>query len=224
MKAHTAIIIDTRKPLSVKNNPNAQMEVAIKKNNNYPIKLRITFNRKQKYYPADINLTIEEFNAVFGKSPKGQNKLLRLKLDALEQKANSIIESMPVFDFLQFSKILYSDQLVRNDVYALYSKIIESNVQKGNLGTATNYNCSLRSLKQFQSNLKFIDVTVDFLEKYESSLLSKGKSTTTVSIYTRSLRSVINYALSDGTLSKDYNYPFGTKNKHKYQIPSSRNI
>jgi hypothetical protein len=144
MKVHTAIIIDTRKPLSVKNNPNAPMEVALKKNNNYPIKLRITFNRKQKYYPADINLTIEEFNAVFGKSPKGQNKLLRLKLDALEQKANSIIESMPVFDFPQFSKILYSDQLVRNDVYALYSKIIESNVQKGNLGTATNYNCSLR--------------------------------------------------------------------------------
>lgn len=224
MRAHTAIVIDTRKPLTSKSKPDVQKEAALKKQEKYPIKLRITFNRKQKYYPADISLTKEEFKAVYGKSPKGENKLLRLKLDALEQKANTIIESMPVFDFSQFSKTLYSDQLVRNDVYALYSKIIESNIQKGNLGTATNYNCSLQSLKQFQPNLKFIDVTVEFLQNYERSLLSKGKSATTVSIYVRSLRSIINYALSDGTLSKDYNYPFGTKNKHKYQIPSSRNI
>jgi integrase/recombinase XerD len=208
MKATTTIIIDTRKPL---------------KNGKSPVKLRITYNRKQKYYPADLSLTSAEFDMVRGKNPKADFKKLKLKLDALEQKANKIIDELPVFDFALFSKKLYSDQQVRNDVYAYYSEMINSFKQKGSFGTASNYTCSMESLRKFKSKLTFIDITVEFLDAYENWLISNGKSISTVGIYLRPLRSVINSAIADEVLSKDYNYPFGSKNKHKYQIPTGKN-
>jgi integrase len=209
MKALTSIILDTRKAL---------------KTGKYPVKLRVTFNRTQKYYPADLYLTKSDFETVIGKNPKGEHKRHKLSMDALEQKANHIIENLPVFDFDQFKRSLYSNQMVRNDVYSYYDKMIKTYKSNGNLGTASNYNCSMASLKKFKPSLTFIEVTVDFLEKYEKSLLNGGRTVTTVSMYVRSLRSVINHAVADGTLSKEYNYPFGSKSKYKYQIPTSRNI
>ena len=79
----------------------------------------------------------------------------------------------------------------------------------------------MRSLKLFSPKLSFPDVNVDFLKSYEKWLLSKDKSITTVSIYIRSLRSILNIAIADGAINKELNYPFG---KRKYQIPASRNI
>jgi integrase/recombinase XerD len=209
MKAKTAIIIDKRRPVS---------------NGRYPIKLRVTFNRKQRYYPCDVYLTIEAFDKVTSKAPKGILKELSLKLNALEQKASSIIDAMPVFDFDQFYKRLYSEQLVREDVYAYFEMMIAGYEKRDQLGTAANYRASLISLKKYKPKLSFIEVSVDFLRNYEKWLSDADKSVSTVGIYLRPLRSVINHAMSDGTLSKDFNYPFGSKSKNKYQIPKSRNI
>ena len=209
MKATTTIIIDTRRPL---------------KNGKSPVKLRINYNRKQRYYPADLSLTSADFDMVRGKNPKADFKKLKLKLDALEQKANKIIDELPVFDFTLFSKKLYSDQRVRDDVYAYYMEKISLYKKKGNIGTASNYNCSLNSLKKFKPTLTFFEITVEFLENYESWLIENEKSISTVGFYLRPLRSVINNAMADEVLSKDYNYPFGSKSKHKYQIPTGKNI
>lgn len=81
------------------------------------------------------------------------------------------------------------------------------------MGTAANYRASLTSLRKFRQKLEFIGISVDFLKKYEKWLVDDGKSVSTVGIYLRPLRSVVNHAIADGTLSKDFNYPFGSKSK-----------
>ena len=209
MKANTSIILDSRKKL---------------KNGLYPIKLRVTFNRTQRYYPADLSLSQDDFKIIMGANPKGENKTIRLKLNALEQKANKIIDEISVFDFNAFKKKLYSNQNVREDVYHYYEQIIAKQKNEDHFGTASNYTSSLKSLKKFRNKLKFNEITVDFLKAYEKFLLDEEKSISTVGIYVRPLRAVINNAMEDGTLSKDFNYPFGSKSKLKYQIPTSRNI
>jgi integrase len=73
---------------------------------------------------------------------------------------------------------------------------------------------------QYKSKLSFRDVTVDFLNGYEKWLLSEGKSISTVGIYLRPLRAIMNIAIEEGYYSKEY-YPFI---KRKYQIPASKNI
>jgi len=209
MKAKTALILDKRRALA---------------NGKYPVKLRVTFNRKQQYYPCDISLSIEEYDKVVSKLPKGSFKEISMKLNALEQKALEIITGMNVFDFESFESTLYSEQMVREDVYAYYDKMISRYCELEQLGTAANYRASLTSLRKFRSKLEFMGISVDFLKKYEKWLLDNGKSVTTVGIYLRPLRSVVNHAMADGTLSKDFNYPFGSKTKNTYQIPKPRNI
>jgi integrase/recombinase XerD len=221
MKVLTAIIQDLRKPLKSKKKESNL--VVSKENQIYPIKLRVTFNRKQKYYQTNLTMSQTEFDTVMGKNPKGDNKKWKLQLEGLEQKAHLIIESMAVFDFDQFTKKLKSDQLVREDVYGYYDQMIANYKQRDSLGTASNYSCSKQSLKKFKPKLVFYEITVDFLERYESWLLKNEKSVSTVGIYLRPLRSVINHAMANEVLSKDFNYPFGSKSKRKYAIPTSKN-
>ena len=209
MKAKTAIILDRRRALA---------------NGKYPVKLRITFSRKQRYYPCDISLSIEEYEKVVSKLPKGLFKEISMKLNALEQRASTIISGMGVFDFENFETNLFSEQMVREDVYAYYDKMIARYCELEQMGTAANYRASLTSLRKFRQKLEFIGISVDFLKKYEKWLVDDGKSVSTVGIYLRPLRSVVNHAIADGTLSKDFNYPFGSKSKNKYQIPKTRNI
>ena len=65
-----------------------------------------------------------------------------------------------------------------------------------------------------------MDVTPDFLYKYERWMLDNGNSITTVGIYLRSLRTLFNNAIADGLLTKEC-YPFGKK---RYEIPTGNNI
>ncbi|MFM7485640.1 MAG: phage integrase SAM-like domain-containing protein, partial [Cytophagales bacterium] len=92
-------------------------------------------------------------------------------------------------------------------------------------GTADSYQCAYNSFKSYleskgRKKLNFGDVTPDWLKEYESWMLEKEKSVTTIGIYLRSLRTIINIAIEEGTLAREF-YPFG---KRKYQIPSGRNV
>ena len=54
--------------------------------------------------------------------------------------------------------------------------------------------------------------------------MASGKSVTTVGIYLRPLRAILNLAKEEGLLPADYKYPFGLKSKGKYQIPATRSV
>ena len=149
MKAHTNIVLDTRRSL---------------KTGYYPVKLRVTFNRKQRYYTTSVTLTEKEYETMMGKSPKGKLKDTLLSLQALEQKANTIINKLSMFSFETFKNLLYSDKLIYSDVYSYYTAQIEKLKQAGQIGTASNYQCSLNSLKAYKSELKFGEITVAFLQ------------------------------------------------------------
>jgi len=209
MKPTTNIILDKRKLL---------------KSGKYPVKLRITFMRKQHLISTSCQVTEIEFETIMGKSPKGKNKDIRLSLQALEQKANDIIKKLSIFNINTFKNLLYSDKLVYGDVYSYSAAHIEKLKAGGQIGTASNYTSSLNSLKLYKPVLTFGEITVSFLSGYEAWLLKNKKSISTVGIYLRPLRAILNMAKEEGVLPGDYKYPFGTKTKGKYQIPAARNI
>ena len=83
---------------------------------------------------------------------------------------------------------------------------------------------SLTSIKKFletqrRKKLLVWNITVDWLKEYEKWMTKNGRSSTTTGMYLRSLRTIVNIAIEDGSLDKD-EYPFG---KRKYLIPSGRN-
>jgi integrase/recombinase XerD len=200
-----------------------------KTGNKYPVKLRITFMRQQKYYPIGIDLTKEEF--VLVQSPIGSEKQLslkirrwfnemRLKCDSVAAKASRIISKMDDFSFRTFERQFYQDANTSMDVYEFYNNTINRLKYYGKVGTASNYESSMNSLKKAFPKLSFRDVDPDLLRTYETKLLSERKSISTVGIYLRPLRAIFNEAIADKIISKDH-YPFG---KRQYQIPSSMNV
>ncbi|WP_299989295.1 site-specific integrase [uncultured Pontibacter sp.] len=204
-KIHTSIIHDTRRPL---------------KDGTYPVKLRITYNKKQKYYPTGIYMTTEDMGKMYGPKPRDHYKKLLSKLTSIEERAVNVIDKISAFTFEQFEKKFF-DLSQRDNVFDAFTTKVKHLQSAGRVGTASSYECAMNSLKSFTENEKlvFADITVEYLKAYEKWMLGKGKSLTTVGMYLRALRTLFNDAIAEGDINQDL-YPFG---KRKYQIPAGKN-
>ena len=185
------------------------------------VSIRITFDRKKRYYPTKYNLTPEDFEKVkSAERPRDEIKQIRLKLQALEKRANDIIDDMPFFDWVRFESKFEEHKGNRHRLEDAFNAYIEQLKKEERLGSASTYQCALNSLRNFKSDSVFTDVTPSFLTRYERWMLANDNSVTTIGIYLRSLRTLFNQAIEGGIVAKDL-YPFG---KRKYEIPYSNNV
>ncbi len=194
----------------------------MKEDGTYPLKLRITFNRKRNYYSIGFP-SLTELD--FGKLEKSRDPFLkevRLNIAAIESKANETLKRLNPFTFEEFEKLFFpkEESSTYDSVYTAMSAYIAKMRNEGRVSTASSYECALNSLQQFKKKLSFEDITPDFLNSYERSMIGQGKSTTTVGIYLRSLRTIYNQAIEDGAIGRE-KYPF---KKSKFQIPAGQNI
>jgi len=86
-KVTTATILDTRRK---------------KQNGVYPLKLRITYKRKQKYYSIGIDLTKQDYQKVISPKPRDYFKSIKRKLNAIEEKTINTINNLDIFSFELF--------------------------------------------------------------------------------------------------------------------------
>ena len=207
-KPYTAIVHDKR---------------ILRRNNSYTVKLRVTYQRKQKYYSTGYILNEDDFQKVMGIRPRDEYKEIRIHLNKIEERAIEVIKELSEFGFKSFEERFFTKKTKILDVFSAYESYIQKLSKEGRAGTASNYQCSLNSLRSFvkkKTKLYFEEVTKDFLQSYENWMIKNGNSSTSVGIYLRCLRALFNEAIEEGVMKRDL-YPFG---KRKYQIPASRNI
>lgn len=195
-----------------------------RKDNTYSVKLRITFNRVQKYYPLNVHLTENEWELVHSEKPKKTYKDHLMYFNEVELKAIEIVKDLHPFTFSAFEKKFNQKPKGSQDVFSAFNDYISDLSKEGRVNTADSYNCALNSLKKRQETknrkkLNFWDVTPEWLLEYEQWMIKDGKSRTTIGIYLRSLRTILNIAIQEGNLDSE-SYPFG---KRKYQIPAGSN-
>ncbi len=203
-KATTSIFIDSHHP---------------KTDGLCAISIRVTYERKKKYYPTAFSCTPADFQKIIGERPRKEFKEAAQKLNALEHKASNIIAELPVFSWSAFEKRFSNNRGAKDELNTSFTDYIVKLKEEGRIGTSVSYECSKRSLNTFTPNAKFKEVTPEYLRKYEKWMLDAGKSITTVGIYLRQLRTIFNIAIDEGLISKEY-YPFGSK---KYEIPTGNN-
>lgn len=204
-RATTAVFIDKYHP---------------QKDGTCAVTLKVTYQRKKRYYPTPFKLSPQDFDRVMSERPRNEFKEIRLKLNYLENKASDIIKSLPHFTWEGFNKQFLQNKNNIHNLGYVFDEYIQSLRSEGRVGTAVTYECARSSLLKFSPKATFSDVTPSFLNKYEKWMLDAGNSVTTVGIYLRSLRTLFNNAISEGLFSKDL-YPFG---KRKYEIPTGNNI
>ncbi len=183
------------------------------------IKLKVTYNRKRRYFSTGVELLPVEFEKImYGKRLSKDERAIRTKLDVFKTKADKVIKELKIFTFDRFEEAYFESRDVNRDVSFAYDKRIAELRANDKIGTAVTYECAKKSILDFKPNLTFAEITPSFLREYHKSMVDNNRSVTTISIYIRSLRALYNGQSIDKTL-----YPFG-RGKSKYTVPTSKNV
>jgi integrase len=184
-----------------------------------PLKIKITYLRQRRYYRTGYDLTPEEWDKMNGLKPRKEIRDIRDKVSDLLKQAEAILDGLDPFSFPAFERQYHHKSAQSLELVNAFTRYITELEGQGRIGTAESYRCSMMSLTGYK-RIKLTDISPGYLQGYEQWMLKKGNSLTTIGIYLRSLRAIINNAIQEGHM-KPEQYPFG---RRKYLIPGSKNI
>ncbi|QES87377.1 tyrosine-type recombinase/integrase [Rhizosphaericola mali] len=191
-----------------------------KENTLFPLKLRITFKGERKYYSTGFNASLADWETMETKNVRGSLKNIYHSINDIKIRAQLCCNSLSSFSFQAFETAFFPKSIPTTTVQIAFDQYISKLKQNEQIGSSHSYRNACISLHKFKPNLKFKHITVEFLKNYEHWFLQRGNSITTVGIYLRSLRAIINVAIENGVM-EHADYPFGSR---KYSIPMGRNI
>ncbi len=185
------------------------------------IKMVVYSNPNKKRYSTDNHVTEAEWEKMNASNLRDNSlKTIKTKLGSTREKAEKIIEKMEHFSFVAFEEIYFENK--PNNTSKLLKHWFDTYINEfkmnDQVGSASSYISTFNSLDKYKSNLMLQDITPAFLQSYENHMVKVGSSISTVGIYLRQLRAILNRAIKDGALPANL-YPF-----KKYQIPASRNV
>ncbi|SDM99865.1 site-specific integrase [Kriegella aquimaris] len=184
----------------------------------YPVCLRVTKNRKTKFFNTIFKTTENEWDFSSGcfnrkNSNYIQNNRLLLKFKDRALKIYSDLQlEKEYFDLDDFSKRFRVDNNPASGyLFPFWEEIIAEMRLAGRMGNATMYNETMKSVNHFCrfKKIRFQDITNSFLNKYEAWLRSRGGTDGGISIKQRTLRALYNKAI-ERDITKDINHPFKT--------------
>jgi integrase len=186
----------------------------------FPLKLRITCKGTRKYYGTGYDASREEWDHINSAEAKGDLRKIKVEIAGIEKNAQTCIDRITPFSFKQFEKEFFEQRIRYESLKSAFDVYIEDLKANEQWGTAASYQTACNALHKFKPKIALEDIDKEFLQKFEKSILDAGKSITTVGIYLRPLRAIINIAKDNGAFRAEA-YPFG---KRKYVIPTGKNV
>lgn len=185
-----------------------------------PLKWCITFQRVRSYYTTGLTINKTNWDLYLkgstSKEIKPITKSLQIHFDeVIRPKVKDLAENGKfTFDALS-TKLSKS---VGTDLKQTFRAKIQNLISNDKIGNANVYQCTLRSIEIYcEKNIHFSDITPKWLEKYQKHMEAKGLRYSTIGMYLRTLRAVMNEA-KDSDIITASAYPFG-KEKGKFEIP-----
>lgn len=177
------------------------------------IKLRVIFDRKMRYYitPSNTLLTEEEFQNESLKKTKEALKTARRALTLAEEIADKLKGDFTFEEFkAKYDSVVFNKITTRKttDVSAVFADYCRE--KKLKLSTKVIYDACLKWIIDFRGNVdirkvdqKFVKDWAEYIEEEHKERKGKPVSPNTMSIYKRDLRSICNYAIEQGYISKN---------------------
>lgn len=179
------------------------------KNGEHPVSIRVTHDRKLKYYSTGLNALKNQWSSkdFFKRSVpdyKAKNDFL-IKKEMMATRLILDIESEDEeFDFLEFdNRFVGSNKSER--VLDFYDEVIRKLVEEGKLRNANVYRYCKTYFEKFDNckGYTFKNFKLKDLTEFDHYLRSRTKlSTLTIHNILRTLRSVVNKAIAAGKVSK----------------------
>jgi integrase/recombinase XerD len=204
-KVYIAVVVDNRRK---------------KNDESLPLKLRITYKGERRYYSVGYDVTDEEWNIVNSVNAKGKLRDIKSSVAIIENDARKVCNEITPFSFVQFEYEFFDQRIKYESLQSAFDAYVKELKENRQYGTAASYVTACNALHKFKASLKFEDITKEFLQKFENWMVANDYSITTVGIYIRTLRAIINLAKDSGMIKPEL-YPFG---RRKYVIPTGKNV
>lgn len=210
------------------------------KNGSHPFVVRITKDRKNRWVSTGRSLLTKYWNdnytdykqAIRKSYPEPYRNELITELERWEKKYTEAAGQLATADEVHgardvASKAIEGRQQARSTKLLAYMDELIANMKRsGQLGNRQVYQALRNGLTEFiaseydkATDVVFAAVTVKFCNDFEIHLREKGNGDTTLHNRFRTLRAVLNKAISEG-VSKAEHYPFArtVSDKHKYSV------
>ena len=186
-----------------------------KKDNTYPIMLRITKSGKRKYVSLGVSVKAEHWD--FSKNIPRRNCPDRDIILSIIEKRTAEYRTQ-INEFKVENKDYTLDSLVsrvenpmsnHQTVGEFLDKHIEYLKSMNRRGYAKTFEELRTSMLGYRKSIDFFfsDIDLDWLKSYEAHLKSKNYAVNSIGIRFRTLRVLYNYAITCKVVKKDY-YPF----------------
>ena len=189
-----------------------------KKSGLFPIKIQVVYKRTQKYYTTGKELSQTDWD----KLPESKSRQfidIRTDIQNSFEKIKEVVQDLDSQSEFSFDTL--NNRLSKGDITTLDTFITNKIAALRNneqIGTAMFYENTLQSMRQYAGeNILITAITPEWLSKYEKHMLKLDRSYTTIGMYARAIRTMLNEAKKAGII-KESQYPFG---KGKYEIPAS---
>lgn len=190
----------------------------VNKKGTYPVKIKVYFQGKPKYYPTGICMsTKEELEEVLESKSKKNieiQDIIHKEFNRISKNINILVER-GTFSFSNLNNMLGKN--IGGTLNEMISAKIKELENEEKFGTSAFYKGTLSLLKRYiKHDVPIKEVTVEWLNGLEKFIL-KTANQTTVAMNMRNIRATMNIAKQVGVI-RESDYPFG---RGKYQIKES---
>lgn len=197
-------------------------------NGENPLMLQVNKDGKRRYKSLGISVNQNHWDFKKNKPkptcPDGDyiQQIILNKITDLQKQVLSFIAENKHFTI---NNILNENhKYTEKTVGEFYKELILSFEQNSKTGNRLIYKGSLNSIKTFakgKTNFLFSDIDLQWLNKYEKWLHSKGNKETTISLLFRTLRSAYNKAI-ETKCTTNINYPFNDFKISKFSTKTNK--
>jgi len=195
----------------------------VHKDGTHPVVMRITHKGERKYFTLgkEFRSTVKQWNQDAGRfnsigdTKKGterheKHRILNPVLNAKQKAADDILSEMEregtEFTFRSFEGD-FRNEGIRKSLTDYFDRWISEFERTEKVGNALAYRNAKSAVERFRPGLKLREVNPIVLRSFEAWLRVQGLKETSMSAYFRTLRSLMNKAISEGII-KDSDYPF----------------
>ena len=194
------------------------------KNGLYPIYLRVTINRKSKFYSTPFSCKLSEWDENQGefKSKYSNAQSFNKTLRVLKDKAADVISTLEK-EYETYNLVLFDKYFSKKDhegigFKELFIKEIQTFFDNEQIKYATSMEATLKALVSFKKDLSkylFENIDYQFLTDFENFLRKRGSNDGGIGVNMRNIRTIYNKAINYKIVQPQY-YPFRDFKISKY--------
>jgi integrase len=197
-------------------------------NGEHPIMIKVTKNRIRKYIGIGLSCPLKYWDKA-KELPKANHPKRTEVMTLINRFEKDFSDKIQEFNFQlkDYTIEQLVDSVLKKSKSAIVEEYIDALVatlkEEKRMGTAkSNNDCKLMLFKFYPNRkLTFQEIDHQFLVKWESFMRKNSFKETSMAVYFRTLRSIINKAINDGIIPKTC-YPFDNFKVSKFDLKTKK--